>query len=216
MCDAGRKEESARRCQRRAFPETRQWRQTGKSRLPADAAAALAEGDAEWNDEGARAKLYLNFSTKKISNVLASARKTPLVCIRSTSTAGVLSAFAIEFSLHFGNKRAVAGRLKNAIFSCQTLLRTVKITAFAGGWIAQLVEQRTENPCVPGSNPGPATILGPLGRLAKILVTLKRMRRQPRDSKDRPHPQVWEALGLRILKPPPVKLSEKSTTAPRR
>ena len=26
------------------------------------------------------------------------------------------------------------------------------------GWIAQLVEQRTENPCVPGSNPGPATI----------------------------------------------------------
>ena len=25
------------------------------------------------------------------------------------------------------------------------------------GWIAQLVEQRTENPCVPGSSPGPAT-----------------------------------------------------------
>lgn len=86
---------------------------------------------------------------------------------------GALSAFAIEFSLHFGNKRAVAGRLKNAIFSCQTLLRTVKIVAFAGGWIAQLVEQRTENPCVPGSNPGPATILGPLGRLAKILAALR-------------------------------------------
>ena len=26
------------------------------------------------------------------------------------------------------------------------------------GWIAQLVEQRTENPCVPGSSPGPATM----------------------------------------------------------
>ena len=26
------------------------------------------------------------------------------------------------------------------------------------GWIAQLVEQRTENPCVPGLNPGPATM----------------------------------------------------------
>ena len=26
------------------------------------------------------------------------------------------------------------------------------------GWIAQLVEQRTENPCVEGSNPSPATI----------------------------------------------------------
>ena len=26
------------------------------------------------------------------------------------------------------------------------------------GWIAQLVEQRTENPRVPGSIPGPATI----------------------------------------------------------
>ena len=25
------------------------------------------------------------------------------------------------------------------------------------GWIAQSVEQRTENPCVPGSIPGPAT-----------------------------------------------------------
>ena len=25
------------------------------------------------------------------------------------------------------------------------------------GWIAQLVEQRIENPCVPGSIPGPAT-----------------------------------------------------------
>ncbi len=27
------------------------------------------------------------------------------------------------------------------------------------GWIAQLVEQRTENPCVAGSNPALATIL---------------------------------------------------------
>ncbi len=27
------------------------------------------------------------------------------------------------------------------------------------GRIAQLVEQRTENPCVPGSIPGPATTL---------------------------------------------------------
>ena len=47
---------------------------------------------------------------------------------------------------------------KNAIFSCQTPLRTIKIADLADGWIAQLVEQRTENPCVPGSNPGPATI----------------------------------------------------------
>ena len=29
------------------------------------------------------------------------------------------------------------------------------------GWIAQLVEQRTENPCVAGSNPALATILSP-------------------------------------------------------
>ena len=26
------------------------------------------------------------------------------------------------------------------------------------GWIAQLVEQRIENPCVPGSNPGGTTV----------------------------------------------------------
>lgn len=30
--------------------------------------------------------------------------------------------------------------------------------AYQYGWIAQLAEQRTENPCVPGSIPGPATI----------------------------------------------------------
>ena len=33
------------------------------------------------------------------------------------------------------------------------------------GAIAQLVEQRTENPCVPGSIPGPATKKQPLNKL---------------------------------------------------
>ncbi len=96
--------------------------------------------------------------------------------------------------------------------------------ALANGWIAQLVEQRTENPCVPGSNPGPATILclflsvalRKCGQSSKKTAGKKKSARQLRDSKDRPQPQVWEALGLRILKPPLVKLSEKSTTVPRR
>jgi hypothetical protein len=34
------------------------------------------------------------------------------------------------------------------------------------GWIAQLVEQRTENPCVPSSILGPATILKKIARLS--------------------------------------------------
>ncbi len=33
----------------------------------------------------------------------------------------------------------------------------VDILGASGGRIAQSVEQRTENPCVPGSIPGPAT-----------------------------------------------------------
>ena len=38
-------------------------------------------------------------------------------------------------------------------------MRTMRLPFFRGnGWIAQLVEQRIENPCVPGSIPGPATI----------------------------------------------------------
>ena len=34
---------------------------------------------------------------------------------------------------------------------------TIFATVFNYGAIAQLVEQRTENPCVPGSNPGSTT-----------------------------------------------------------
>lgn len=34
-------------------------------------------------------------------------------------------------------------------------------------------------------------------------------------SKDFPHPQDWRAFGFTILNPPPVRLSEKSTTEPR-
>ena len=37
-------------------------------------------------------------------------------------------------------------------------MRTMRLPFFGDGWIAQLVEQRIENPCVPGSIPGPATI----------------------------------------------------------
>ena len=38
-------------------------------------------------------------------------------------------------------------------------MRRMRLPFFRGdGWIAQLVEQRIENPCVPGSIPGPATI----------------------------------------------------------
>ena len=42
------------------------------------------------------------------------------------------------------------------------------------GWIAQLVEQRTENPCVAGSNPALATILFPqwFPRILNIYLNL--------------------------------------------
>ena len=42
-------------------------------------------------------------------------------------------------------------------------MRTMRLPFFGDGWIAQLVEQRIENPCVPGSIPGPATIFLPPG-----------------------------------------------------
>ena len=38
-------------------------------------------------------------------------------------------------------------------------MRRMRLPFLGVGWIAQLVEQRTENPCVPGSIPGPATTL---------------------------------------------------------
>jgi hypothetical protein len=34
------------------------------------------------------------------------------------------------------------------------------------GWVAQLVEQRTENPCVGGSIPPPATIFGNVAKVS--------------------------------------------------
>ncbi len=46
---------------------------------------------------------------------------------------------------------------------------------FKGGAIAQLVEQRTENPCVPGSNPGGATLTSGFqngSRFFYFLITL--------------------------------------------
>ena len=42
----------------------------------------------------------------------------------------------------------------------------------SNGGIAQLVEQRTENPCVPGSSPGPATFL-PIILYDGILVKIR-------------------------------------------
>ena len=33
------------------------------------------------------------------------------------------------------------------------------VTQMGNGWVAQLVEQRTENPRVAGSSPAPATII---------------------------------------------------------
>ncbi len=51
------------------------------------------------------------------------------------------------------------------------------LTARFWGWVAQLVEQRTENPRVPGSIPGPATTLNPVfirvfGQSPKILDSI--------------------------------------------
>jgi hypothetical protein len=38
-------------------------------------------------------------------------------------------------------------------------LASAQFNSPLGGWVAQSVEQRTENPCVAGSIPAPATIL---------------------------------------------------------
>src|SRR5690554_7818201 len=58
-----------------------------------------------------------------------------------------------------GSERAGTGRVWN-IFDFGILrnkIFTYICTAFSQGTIAQLVEQRTENPCVPGSIPGGTT-----------------------------------------------------------
>ena len=50
---------------------------------------------------------------------------------------------------------------RRSILSCQRVGQAVEYGPCCkadGGWIAQLVEQRTENPRVPSSNLGPATI----------------------------------------------------------
>ena len=49
------------------------------------------------------------------------------------------------------------------------------LCSISGGGIAQLVEQGTENPCVPGSIPGPATIffvLMPFGHTKRLFYFL--------------------------------------------
>ena len=58
----------------------------------------------------------------------------------------------LHFSIAYYFKKVCIkfGRLKNNTYLC-----TRKINAV--GAIAQLVEQRTENPCVPGSIPGGTT-----------------------------------------------------------
>ena len=45
-------------------------------------------------------------------------------------------------------------RIKKSVYLCT---RLQEISIKNDGAIAQLVEQRTENPCVPGSNPGGTT-----------------------------------------------------------
>ena len=45
-------------------------------------------------------------------------------------------------------------RIKKSVYLCT---RLQEISTTNDGAIAQLVEQRTENPCVPGSNPGGTT-----------------------------------------------------------
>ena len=40
---------------------------------------------------------------------------------------------------------------------CVNQIRIIFASAFSDGTLAQLVEQRTENPCVPGSIPGGTT-----------------------------------------------------------
>ena len=42
-----------------------------------------------------------------------------------------------------------------------------------GGWIAQSVEQRTENPCVGGSIPSPATTFLGILRLGNLCLTFE-------------------------------------------
>ena len=67
------------------------------------------------------------------------------------------------------------------------------------GWIAQLVEQRTENPCVPGSSPGPATTFFP----AKMPCVVP-----PCDDSGRPVGWLYGLAGtqnppyIRHIKPP--------------
>lgn len=58
-----------------------------------------------------------------------------------------------------------------------------------------------------GSSHGPASIVKGDGIGSK---------RGNQASNDLPQPQDWRALGLVILKPPPVRASEKSMTAPLR
>ena len=56
----------------------------------------------------------------------------------------------VESQLMQGLGKGLAGRIQLGIVA--------RPPQGGYGWIAQLVEQRTENQCVPGSNPGPATI----------------------------------------------------------
>ena len=57
-------------------------------------------------------------------------------------------------------QRAFADLKKN-FYLCTTIIRerSASDRNYRDGAIAQLVEQRTENPCVPGSIPGGTTLL---------------------------------------------------------
>ena len=55
------------------------------------------------------------------------------------------------------SRKIFAGHLQNRNFYLPLHHDTTRWCTIADGAIAQLVEQRTENPCVPGSIPGGTT-----------------------------------------------------------
>ena len=83
---------------------------------------------------------------------------------------------------------------------------------FVNGEIAQLVEQRTENPCVPGSNPGLATILrhscmrkkpliprGRVGRAVPIKPFDHETAKKPNPPTKHTHGELRVAMGFVVV-----------------
>ena len=69
------------------------------------------------------------------------------------SVVGVVAAMGVKKILKIFCEKVC--RIKKSVYLCT---RLQEISTTNDGAIAQLVEQRTENPCVPGSNPGGTTV----------------------------------------------------------